>query len=73
MGKLDIRQDKWKLLANAIEEKLHNQSGLFNSDPDIEKIAQPGGKSKERRNGGISRRFHSVGVFFCYFFRQGKK
>jgi hypothetical protein len=40
MGKLDIRQDKWKLLANAIEEKLHNQSGLFNSDSDIEKTAQ---------------------------------
>jgi hypothetical protein len=40
MDKLDIRQDKWKLLANAIEEKLHNRSGLFNSDPDIEKTAQ---------------------------------
>lgn len=40
MGKLDIEQDKWKLLANAIEEELHNQSRLFNSDPDIKKLAQ---------------------------------
>ena len=28
------------MLANAIEEKLHNPSRLFDSDPDIEKIAQ---------------------------------
>jgi hypothetical protein len=40
MGKLDIEQNKWKLLANAIEEKLHNQPSLFNSDPDIKKLAQ---------------------------------
>ena len=40
MGILDIEQDKWKLLANAIEEELHNQTGLFNSDPDINKLAQ---------------------------------
>jgi hypothetical protein len=40
MGKLDIEQNKWKLLANAIEEELHNQPSLFNSDPDIKKLAQ---------------------------------
>jgi len=40
MGKLDIEKDKWKLLANAIEEELHNQPRLFNSDPDIKKLAQ---------------------------------
>lgn len=40
MGKLDLEQDKWKLLANAIEEELQNQPGLFKSDPDIKKLAQ---------------------------------
>jgi hypothetical protein len=40
MGKLDIKKDQWKLLANAIEEALHNQTSLFHNDPDINKLAQ---------------------------------
>ena len=40
MKQLDLPQDRWKELANAIEEKLLNQRGLFIYDSEIEALAE---------------------------------
>ena len=40
MGTIDIEKDKWKLLANAIEERIYNQTSLFNDDLEISELAQ---------------------------------
>ncbi len=39
MKLLDLPKDRWKQLANAIEEKLLNQTGLFVNDEEIEALA----------------------------------
>jgi len=39
MKQLDLPQDRWKELANVIEEKLLNQTGLFTYDSEIEALA----------------------------------
>lgn len=40
LGFLDLHQDKWKELANTIESEVHQQSRLFVTDPQIEKLAR---------------------------------
>lgn len=40
MKQLDLPEEKWKELANAIEEKLLNQTGLFTYDTEIEGLAE---------------------------------
>ena len=40
LGCLDLHQDKWKELANTIESEVHQQSRLFVTDPQIEKLAR---------------------------------
>lgn len=39
LGFLDLHRDKWKELANIIESEVHQQSRLFVTDPQIEKLA----------------------------------
>ncbi|MCP4648631.1 MAG: IS1634 family transposase [PVC group bacterium] len=40
LGKIDHPKDKWKELANAIEDELHGQQGLFALDPEIKSLAK---------------------------------
>ncbi len=40
MKQLDLPEERWKELANAIEEKLLNQTGLFTYDAEIEALAE---------------------------------
>jgi len=40
LGFLDLHQDKWKELANTIENEVHKQPRLFVTDPQIEKLAR---------------------------------
>lgn len=40
LGKLTIPRDKWKLLANRIEEILNGQESLLESEPQIEALAR---------------------------------
>jgi len=39
LGYIDIPKDKWKELANAIEDVLLKQINLFEQDPEVEKLA----------------------------------
>ena len=40
LGVLDLPRDKWKALANRIEELYQGQSSLIPADPEIEPLAQ---------------------------------
>jgi hypothetical protein len=40
LGFVDLHPDKWKELANTIENEVHKQSRLFVTDPQIEKLAK---------------------------------
>lgn len=40
LGFLDLHPDKWKELANTIENEVHKQPRLFVTDPQIEKLAK---------------------------------
>jgi hypothetical protein len=40
LGFVDLHPDKWKELANTIESEVHQQSRLFVTDPQIEKLAK---------------------------------
>jgi hypothetical protein len=40
LGFLDLHPDKWKELANTIENEVHKQPRLFVTDPQIEKLAR---------------------------------
>jgi len=40
LGKLNLPRDKWKELANRIEEIVNNQQNLYPADEEIETLAQ---------------------------------
>ncbi len=40
LGKLDLSKEKWKELANAIEDELHGQQSILVLDPEIKNLAK---------------------------------